>query len=67
MNLVKFNLNDILVMKKKHPCGSDKFKVLRSGSDVRIICIGCSRDLTVSREKIEKSIKSVIPSNDGER
>ena len=63
MGIVKFNLNDLLIMKKKHPCGSDTFKVLRTGSDVRIICVGCSRDMTVQREKIEKSIKSVISSN----
>ena len=36
------------------------FKVLRVGSDVRIVCTGCGRDMTVDRIKLEKSIKNVI-------
>ena len=29
-------LGDVLLMKKKHPCGSDSFKVLRVGMDFKI-------------------------------
>jgi hypothetical protein len=47
-------------MKKKHPCGSFLFRVARTGSDIRIICEGCGRDVTLPREKLEKSIKRVI-------
>ena len=59
MNIVKFNLNDILVMKKKHPCGSFTFEVLRTGSDIRIKCTGCGHDMTIPRLKLEKNIKKV--------
>ena len=62
MKIAKFQTGDILRMKKKHPCGSFEFKVMRAGSDVRLICTGCSRDITLPRESVEKSIKSVIPS-----
>ncbi|MBQ9070404.1 MAG: DUF951 domain-containing protein [Clostridia bacterium] len=67
MPLIKFSAGDVLVMKKKHPCGSDKFTVIRSGSDVRIACVGCKRDLTLQRETLEKAIKSVIPKETNER
>ena len=50
---------DILTMKKKHPCGSDKMYVMRSGMDFRLKCIGCSREFLTERRKIEKNIKSV--------
>ena len=60
MNIIHFEVGDILLLKKKHPCSADKFKVQRSGSDVRIICTGCSRDITIPREKLEKMIKKVI-------
>lgn len=63
--VVSFHEGDILVMKKPHPCGSFRFKCMRAGSDVRIICEGCGRDVTVLREKLERSIKSVIPAGDG--
>ena len=58
--IIKFNLNDRLLLKKKHPCGSCEFTVARCGSDVRIICVGCGRDITLPREELEKRIKKVI-------
>lgn len=59
MGIVKFEVGSILTLKKKHPCGSLDFKVARSGSDVRIICVGCGRDLTLPRITLEKSIRAV--------
>ena len=58
---LKFNVGDVLLMKKKHPCSSDLFKVARLGSDVRIICQGCGRDLTLQSDSLEKMIKRVQP------
>lgn len=58
--MIRFNRDDILVMKKAHPCGSSRFKVLRVGSDIRILCLGCGRDTVVARLKLEKNISSVI-------
>ncbi len=60
MAIIYFSVGDSLVLKKKHPCSSDIFKVMRGGSDVRIICTKCNRDLTIPREKLEKMIKKVI-------
>ena len=60
MKIVRFFAGDTLVMKKPHPCGENRFKVARAGSDVRIICIKCERDVTVERLKLEKNIKQVI-------
>lgn len=64
MAIVQFSVGDKLVFKKKHPCSSDTFKVLRTGSDIRIICTGCNRDITLPREKLEKMIKKVLSDND---
>lgn len=60
MPIIPFSVGDLLVMKKKHPCSSDTFKVTRVGSDIKIICEGCGRDLMLPREKIEKMIKKVL-------
>ena len=62
MSIIHFSVGDSLILKKKHPCSSDAFRVMRGGSDVRIICKNCGRDLTIPREKLEKMIKKVIPS-----
>lgn len=60
--ILKFDVGDTLEMRKPHPCGkgSVHFKVMRVGSDIRIICENCGRDLTVPRIKLEKNIKRVI-------
>lgn len=53
-------LGDKLVMKKKHPCGSESFTVLRIGMDFRIKCDGCGHEVMVPRVKAEKNIKKII-------
>ena len=60
MNIPHFSPGDILVMKKPHPCKSNRFRVVRTGSDIRLECLGCGHDFSVPREKIEKNIKQVI-------
>ena len=57
-------VGDTLLMKKKHPCGSDRFLVKRAGSDVRIACVGCGRDTELPRLKLEKSIKAVLSASE---
>ncbi len=66
MNIIKLTVGDIAEMKKKHPCGSSSFRILRVGSDVRVVCLGCGRDVTLERVKFEKSIKKLTKASEGE-
>ncbi|MBE6562196.1 MAG: DUF951 domain-containing protein [Ruminococcaceae bacterium] len=59
LNIIRFQQGDVLELKKPHPCGEKRFCVLRTGSDVRIQCLGCGRDMTLPREKLERSVKKV--------
>ena len=52
-------LNDILVMKKAHPCGCDRWLVLRTGADFRLRCMGCGHEVMTPRFKAEKNIRGV--------
>jgi len=52
-------VGDVLLMKKNHPCGKNRFVVLRSGMDFRIHCMGCGHELMLPRLKCEKNIKSI--------
>ena len=63
IQILKINVGDTLELKKTHPCGNKLFKVMRVGSDVRITCIGCGRDMTIDRIKLEKSIKKITSDN----
>ena len=53
-------INDVLEMKKNHPCGSHTFDVLRVGMDFRLRCTGCGHEMMIPRLKAEKNIRKVI-------
>ncbi len=52
-------VGDILVMKKNHPCGSNRFEVLRIGMDFKLRCLGCGREMMLPRSKAEKNIRRI--------
>ena len=52
-------LGDVLQMKKQHPCGSDRWEVLRIGADFKLRCLGCGREVMGARSKFEKQIKKI--------
>lgn len=58
--IIKFSVGDILELKKPHPCGGRLFDVMRTGSDIRVICRTCRRDMVIPRMKLEKNIKKVF-------
>ena len=55
---------DVLTMKKAHPCGGERWQVLRSGADFRLRCLGCGRIVEGPRLKFEKNIRQI--ERDGE-
>lgn len=57
---IDVHVGDILLMKKPHPCGENKFSVGRVGMDFRIRCLGCGREVMVPRAKVEKNIKKIL-------
>lgn len=52
-------VGDIVKLKKKHPCGSFEWKILRIGADFRMECLGCGHQVMLPRTAVEKRIKSV--------
>lgn len=52
-------VGDVITMKKKHPCGCDRFTVLRIGADFRIKCLECGREVMLERFKVEKNIRKL--------
>ncbi|MCI8619683.1 MAG: DUF951 domain-containing protein [Oscillospiraceae bacterium] len=59
------HLQDILVMKKPHPCGEKQWRVLRVGADFRLRCLGCGHEVMIPRSKAEKNLRQVL--RDGQR
>ena len=60
MTIIPLHPEDRIQMKKNHPCGGKIFRVVRVGSEVRVICESCGRDMTLDRIKLEKAIKQIL-------
>ncbi|HIR63782.1 MAG TPA: DUF951 domain-containing protein [Candidatus Faecousia faecigallinarum] len=58
-------LNDILQMKKAHPCGESRWLVLRVGADFRLRCLGCGHEIMTPRLKAEKNIRRILREDTG--
>ena len=60
------SVGDVVQMKKKHPCGSDKWTFTRVGADVKIRCQGCEHVVMMDRPDFEKRLKKIISHAEGE-
>ncbi len=63
MPILPLHVNDLIQLKKPHPCGGKIFRILRVGGEVRIVCQTCARDMNIDRIKLEKAIKQILPSD----
>ncbi len=55
-----FELNDVVEMKKQHPCGTNAWKIIRLGADIRIKCEGCGHSVLIARRDFSKKMKKII-------
>ena len=56
----EINLNDIVRLKKAHPCGGYEWRVVRLGADIGIKCLTCGRVIMLGRPDFEKSVKTIV-------
>lgn len=56
----KYEINDIVEMKKQHVCGANRFKIIRMGADIRIKCTACQRSIMLPRQTFNKKLKKVL-------
>ena len=54
-----YKLGSIVIMKKQHPCGENKFEVIRVGADIKIKCTKCGRSIMLPRLEFNKKLKKV--------
>ncbi len=56
----EIRLDDIVQMRKQHPCGGDQWRVIRIGADIKIKCLGCGRIVMLDRSVFMKRRKKVL-------
>lgn len=61
MNEIEYGLNDIVEMKKEHPCHLSKnWKIIRVGADIKIKCQGCGAVVMFPRHEFERKMKKLV-------
>lgn len=55
-----YELGSIVTMKKEHPCGTNSFKIVRVGADIKIQCLNCGRYIMMPRIEFNRKIKKVV-------
>jgi len=53
-------LGDVVQMRKTHPCGSDRWVIIRTGADIKIRCQGCGRIVMLDRPEFEKRVRRIV-------
>ena len=55
----ELQVGNIIKLKKKHPCGSYEWEILRIGADFKLKCAGCGHMIMIPRTLVEKNLKGI--------
>ena len=53
-------LDDVVVLRKAHPCGGTAWTVVRLGADIGVRCNTCRRRVLIARSELERDIKRFV-------
>ena len=59
--LPNLQLNDVVRMRKPHPCGSYEWTVTRLGADIGLVCKVCGRRVMLTRRELARRAKTILP------
>ena len=59
-----YNINDRVIMKKPHACGTNEWIITRVGVDIKIKCANCNREIMLDRLEFEKKMRRIINEKD---
>ena len=59
-----FQLQDRVIMKKPHACGTNEWTVIRTGADVKIRCDACGRIVMMDRLDFLRRAKRIISTSE---
>ena len=60
---MKYKVNDIVTLKKGHPCGENKWEILRTGADIKLKCLGGDKIVWLTRLEFNKRIRKIQDKN----
>ncbi|WP_072874390.1 MULTISPECIES: DUF951 domain-containing protein [Alicyclobacillus] len=64
--MLSYSLNSIVVMKKPHACGTNRWQIIRLGMDIRMKCLHCGHSVLIPRSRFERLLRKVETDHEGE-
>ena len=58
--MLELSMDDILRLRKPHPCGGYDWRVVRLGADIGLRCLTCNRRVLLARSEVERRLKTVV-------
>jgi hypothetical protein len=58
--MLELGMDDILRLRKPHPCGGYDWRVVRLGADIGLRCLTCNRRVLLERSEVERRLKTVV-------
>jgi len=58
--LPDLELNDVIRMRKPHPCGGYEWQVVRMGADIGLVCLTCGRRIMLDRRSLRNRMKTIV-------
>jgi hypothetical protein len=58
--LPDLQMEDVLRLRKPHPCGATDWVVVRLGADIGLKCLGCGRRILLSRREVSRRLKAYV-------
>jgi hypothetical protein len=57
---LELRLDDVVRLKKPHPCGGFEWRVVRLGADIGIKCCTCGKRVLIPRRALERRVRGFV-------
>ena len=60
----EYKIGSVVIMKKQHPYGENKWEITRVGADIKIKCVNCNHEIMMDRLEFEKKLRRIVNEED---
>jgi hypothetical protein len=58
--IIDFRMEDVVRLRKPHPCGGFEWQIVRLGADIGLRCTTCKHRVLLERRTLEKRLKAFV-------
>ncbi|GIV18501.1 MAG: hypothetical protein KatS3mg023_0252 [Armatimonadota bacterium] len=66
MEILRVQIGDEVILRKPHACGANRWRVVRLGTDVGLVCTSCNRRILLPRDEFDRRLRQRLPGEERE-